>query len=63
MIKVKGKKPGIRRRTAVPQMPRDVVATSSTHASEAIEDSPTVIPSSIDTIATSSRVTWEYYLA
>ena len=62
-MKANGKKPGIRRRTAASQVSRDVVATSSTQASEASQDSATVIPSSVETLAVSSRVTWEYYLA
>lgn len=62
-MRMKGKKPRSHGRTAAPQMAYDVVATTTTPSSEAFEEAATVMPSNIDTITASSRVTWEYYLA
>ena len=62
-MKVTRKKSGVHRRTAIKQISREVVDTTSVLASDTDAKSAEVAPSSSDTITVSSRVAWEYYLA
>ena len=61
-MKVTRKESGVHRRTAMQQISREVVETSSALAAAADAKSAEATPS-VDTITVSSRVAWEYYLA